>query len=193
MPRGWRPIDMDGRGDARTRQLERLLELYEKRIYSLLYRLVGNREDAADLTQETFLKAFQALEQFRREAAEYTWLARIAVNSAKNRFRAKDRRRRGEVDGLDSSESEEYVEVADEPSTPQAVLLARELGETIESAIGGLPDELRVAIVLRDIEGYSYKEIADVTGASIENVKTRIFRGRSRIRRVLEPYLRGDE
>jgi RNA polymerase sigma-70 factor (ECF subfamily) len=154
-----------------------------------LFRLVGDRDDAADLTQEAFLNAFRALESFRREASEYTWLARIAVNAAKNRFRSRDRRRQVEADGGDLSAGAEQIADTRPDGSPPAALEARELGEAIDAAIAGLPDELRMVIVLRDIEGCSYKDIADVTGASVENVKTRIFRGRSRIRRVLEPYL----
>ena len=176
---------------------ETVIQLFHRRIYNLVYRLLGDFEEAADLTQETFVKAYRAYPRFRGTVdAVYPWLCRIAVNSCKDKFEEKGRRSRYEALSLDESveieDSSLGFQVGDESANPAAVYERRELEEKIQKAIQALPPEFRVVLVLRDMQGLSYKEIVDATGLTMETLKGRLFRGRGILRRRLSPYLLED-
>jgi len=182
--------------EDRGLSFEELVARYERRIYNLVYRQVGDPEDAADLTQETFVKAFRAFDRFRGESSVFTWLCRIALNLCKNRFRQRDRMRA--VAGVsieEMAESEEPgqapQEVADWSQSPELLYERRELADRVQEAIADLPHEYRTVVILRDLQHLSYQEIAEVTGLTLENVKTRLHRGRLVLRRKLEPYVHG--
>lgn len=173
---------------------EVLFTRHEKGIFNLIYRMVNDYEDATDLTSQTFLHALRAYDRFRGEAQAYTWLYRIAVNLCKNHFRKRDREARIEVVSLDApiiADGEEMErDIEDLTHSPERLMEGQELQELIQQAIMGLSQDLRVVILLRDVQGLSYQEVADVTQCTVEAVKSRIFRARGHLRRVLGPHLR---
>lgn len=154
---------------------------YQHKIVSLVMRYVRDPDQALDITQDAFLKAYRALPRFRGDAAFYTWMYRIAVNTAKN-YLASQRRRPLEVE-LDMQDPEQFELHAKlkETDTPEGVTLSNELHETVERAIATLPDDLRTAIVLRELDGMSYEEIAETMECPVGTVRSRIFRARDAI------------
>ena len=168
-----------------------LFDRYQKKIFNLIYRLVGDYDDAADLTSETFVLALRAQDRFRGESQPYTWLYRIAVNLAKNHFRRKSVRQGVDAGSLDEPGDEAGAEreVADWSQTPQRMLEARELQQVLHEAIQALSEEARLVVVLRDLQGLSYQEMAEVLDTTPEIVKARLFRARSALRKRLAPYL----
>ncbi len=167
-------------GDGReVRDFEDLVALYDRKLYNLILRLVGDREDAADLTQEAFYRAFRAWDSLADRSKAYPWLCRIAVNLCRNR--ARDAARRPEEPLEDEPLSPE--------GEPQGRLEKAELARRIRSAIDGLPLDYRTVAVLRDVQGLSYQEIAEATGLSLDVVKTRLARARGMLRRRLEGCL----
>ncbi|MDH7602154.1 MAG: sigma-70 family RNA polymerase sigma factor [Armatimonadota bacterium] len=166
-----------------------VVEKYEKPIFNLIYRLVGDRDEAADLTQETFLAAYKSLSEFRGEASVYTWLYRIAVNKCKNAFKERDRRRL--YIAQDAPSEEDLVQISNPVNAgePAAELERKELKAQVEKAISELPFEYRIVAVLRDLHGLAYSEISEATGLSVDVVRTRIARARAMLRRKLEPFL----
>ncbi|MGI9272904.1 MAG: RNA polymerase sigma factor RpoE [Woeseiaceae bacterium] len=154
---------------------------YEHKIVNLVMRYVRDPDTALDISQEAFIKAYRALPRFRGDSAFYTWLYRIAVNTAKNHLAAL-RRRPTDIE-LDLQDPEQYGLHAKlkETDTPESVSLSHELQETLERAIQALPDDLRTAIVLRELEGMSYEEIAQTMDCPVGTVRSRIFRARDAI------------
>ena len=154
---------------------------YEQKIVNLVMRYVRDPEQALDISQEAFIKAYRALPRFRGDSAFYTWLYRIAVNTAKN-YLAAQRRRPIDIE-LDLQEQEHYGLHAKlkETDTPETVSMSHELQETLERAIESLPDDLRTAIILRELDGMSYEEIAQTMDCPVGTVRSRIFRARDAI------------
>lgn len=168
-----------------------LVEKYQRRMYAVAYGLLGNREDALDAVQNAFIKMHRSLGKFKGEASFYTWLYRITVNSAIDLGRKQGRR--DEVEFREELEpDEEKGEFPISPSTenPAEQVMRKELGEQIEEAIKQLPDEQRAAIVLREVEGLSYKEIARVMKCSEGTVMSRLHYGRKKLQEILGPYLK---
>ncbi len=175
-------------GDKRAFEL--LMEKYRRKIGRLLSRMVRDPEEVEDIAQETFIKAYRALPQFRGDAAFYTWLYRIAVNTAKNHLAARNRERLTVSDVM--SEDEEGGEdryAAPDIDTPDAHLLSKQIAYAVNEAVEALPEELRTAITLREIEGMSYEDIATFMGCPIGTVRSRIFRAREAIAAKLRPIL----
>jgi len=180
------------RGDAMA--YERLVGEHSADVYALLYRLTSDPEEARDLTQETFLRAFQSIDRFRGDASLRTWIYRIAINQARNRWRWWRRRRRELTVSLDATDNyQERPLAATLPSenspTPEQEALARERETQLHEALNGLRRTYREAVVLRDVEGFSYEEIAQTLQISIGTVKSRISRGRLELRKQLEGSL----
>ncbi|HMS41012.1 MAG TPA: sigma-70 family RNA polymerase sigma factor [Pyrinomonadaceae bacterium] len=174
-------------GEAKA--FDTLVTRYSADIYALLYRITEDAEEAGDLTQETFLNALRAIKNFRGEADLKTWLFRIAINESRNRFRWWKRRKRETTISLDATIGEGETTLGDTfPSnskTPEENLLAKEREEKLRHALNDLPAHSREAIVLCDIEGFSYEEIATILQINIGTVKSRIARGREELRKRL--------
>jgi RNA polymerase sigma-70 factor (ECF subfamily) len=162
-------------------------------IYGLLFRLTENREEARDLTQETFLRAFQSIGRFRGEADLRTWIYRIAINQARNRWRWWRRRRRDATVSLDTTQSQSGQTVmstlAESSDNPEQQTLAHEREVVLRSALQRVGRAYREAVILRDIEGFSYEEIATTLGINVGTVKSRLARGRQELRQKLEGSL----
>ncbi len=163
---------------------------YQHKIVNLIMRYVRDPELALDIAQEAFIKAYRALPRFRGDSAFYTWMYRIAVNTAKNHLAAQ-RRRPMDVE-LDLQDPEQYDLHAKlkETDTPEGVTLSNELKETVERAIAALPEDLRTAIVLRELEGMSYEEIAETMECPVGTVRSRIFRARDAIGKKVGSLIR---
>lgn len=163
---------------------------YQSRIINLVMRFVRNQSDAMDVTQEAFIKAYRALPNFRGDSAFYTWLYRIAVNTAKNFLAVQANRRSHEME-QDLSEMEQIDTGTSlkELENPENLLLTSEIQDTVVRAIENLPDDLRTAITLRELEGLSYEEIAEAMDCPIGTVRSRIFRAREAIDKLLQPLI----
>lgn len=162
---------------------------YQARVTNLVSRFVRNPSDAMDVTQEAFLKAYRALANFRGDSAFYTWLYRIAVNTAKNYLAMQARRPAESEQDVSDFEQFEGNNALKDHSTPEHLLLTDEIQATVIAAIEALPEDLRAAITLREVEGLSYEEIATVMECPIGTVRSRIFRAREAIDRQLKPLL----
>ena len=179
-------------GDATA--FERLVQERSGEIYGLLYRLTESREEAKDLTQETFLRAFQNITSFRGESDLRTWIYRIAINQARNRWRWWRRRRRDATFSLDSTDDPGGLSLlarlkSDKARDPEQDTLAHEREVVLKNALSALRRVYREAVILRDIEGFAYEEIAVALDISIGTVKSRLARGRQELRRKLEGSL----
>ncbi|MCB1890171.1 MAG: RNA polymerase sigma factor RpoE [Rhodocyclaceae bacterium] len=183
-----RLVERVQRGDKQAFGL--LVSKYQRKLMRLLSRLIRDAGEVEDVAQETFIKAYRALPSFRGDSAFYTWLYRIGINTAKN-YLVSQGRRAPTSTGFDSEEAESFEEGDQlrDINTPERMLLSKQIGETIESAMQALPDELRTAIVLRELEGLSYEEIAGIMDCPIGTVRSRIFRAREAIAERLKPML----
>jgi RNA polymerase sigma-70 factor (ECF subfamily) len=163
---------------------------YQNKIIQLVNRYVRDADEAMDVAQEAFLKAYRAIDRFRGDSAFYTWIYRIAINTAKNHLVATSRRPPG--GDIDAQEAEQYDSAAGlrEYDTPERLLLKDEIQATIAQAIESLPDDLKTAITLRELEGMSYEEIAQTMECPIGTVRSRIFRARDAIDSSLKPLLK---
>jgi len=178
------------RGDKGA--FDALVLKYQHKVVKLVMRYVRNPAEAEDVAQEAFIKAYRALPQFRGESAFYTWLYRIAINTAKNAVVSRDRSP-VEFD-LDSQNSDEAYDMQGrlkDSETPEGLVLTDEIRSTVNSAIDALPEDLRTAIVLRELEGLSYEEIAAAMGCPVGTVRSRIFRAREAIDRRLREVFEG--
>ncbi len=175
------------RGDKQAFDL--LVRKYQHKIVNLVSRYVHDPFEAQDVAQEAFIKAYRAIASFRGDSAFYTWMYRIAINTAKN-FLVAQGRRPPESD-IDANEAEQYNGVAQlkEQDTPEGLLLGHEMVRTIVTAMDELPEDLRTAIVLRELDGMSYEEIAEAMACPVGTVRSRIFRAREAIDQRLRPLL----
>lgn len=178
------------------RAFDLLVIKYQRRVERLIGRMVRDVDLVPDIAQETFVRAYRALAQFRGDAQFYTWLYRIAVNTAKKQLLELKRDplvfqsqlQSGDDDETSSSERELNAQVADE-ETPDAVLASKEIAQAVNAALEALPEELRMAITLREMEGMSYEEIAQTLDCPIGTVRSRIFRAREAISNRIKPML----
>ena len=166
-----------------------LVRKYQHKIVKLVTRYVHDSTEALDVAQEAFIKAYRAIHGFRGDSAFYTWLYRIAINTAKNHLVAEGRRPLEH--GVDLQDPEQYEVQARlrDVDTPERLLLTDEIQRTVETAIAELPEDLRTAIVLRELEGLSYEEIAEAMSCPVGTVRSRIFRAREAIDTKLKPLL----
>jgi RNA polymerase sigma-70 factor (ECF subfamily) len=181
-------VERAQRGDKHAFEL--LVAKYQRKLARLLSRFIRDAAEVEDVSQEAFIKAYRALPSFRGESAFYTWLYRIGINTAKNYLVAQGRRA-PTVTMYDNEEAEGF-EGGDELrdiNTPENALMSKQIAETVNSAVEALPEELRTAITLREIEGLSYEEIAQIMNCPIGTVRSRIFRARDAISEKLRPLL----
>ena len=176
------------RGDLRAFDL--LVLKYQGRIAALVGRYLSDAGEVEDVTQEAFVKAYLALGKFRGDSAFYTWLYRIAANAAKNHLVAK-RRRPGADATIEDAEGFDEGGLLSESASPEALAMGVELAEVVESALNALPDELRAALMLREFDGLSYDDIADVLGCPVGTVRSRIFRAREAIDQRVKEQISG--
>ena len=181
-------VERAQRGDKRAFEL--LVEKYQRKLARLLSRLIRDPGEVEDVTQEAFIKAYRALPSFRGDSAFYTWLYRIGINTAKNYLVAMGRRAPTSTEmEAEEAEGHEGGELLRDINTPESLLLTKEIGQTVNLAIEALPEELRSAIQLRELEGMSYEEIAKLMDCPIGTVRSRIFRAREAIAERLKPLL----
>jgi RNA polymerase sigma-70 factor (ECF subfamily) len=168
-----------------------LIQKYQHRIVSLVSRYVSDSAEAQDVAQEAFIKAYRAIGRFRGDSAFYTWLYRIAINTAKNWIVAKNRR--PPASDIDAADAEQYgmSPRLTETSTPENEMMREEIERTVYDTIAGLPEDLRTAIMLREMDGMSYEEIAVTMECPIGTVRSRIFRAREAIDAKLKPLIGG--
>ena len=181
-------VERAQRGDKKAFEL--LVVKYQRKLARVLSRFVRDASEVEDVTQEAFIKAYRALPSFRGESAFYTWLYRIGINTAKNYLVALGRRA-PTVTTVDNEEAED-IEVGEQlkdMNTPEQQMMTRQIADTVNSTLQGLPEELRTAITLREIDGLSYEEIAQIMNCPIGTVRSRIFRAREAIAEQLRPQL----
>ncbi|MPZ42874.1 MAG: RNA polymerase sigma factor RpoE [Betaproteobacteria bacterium] len=181
-------VERAQRGDKSAFEL--LVAKYQRKLIRLLSRFIRDPTEVEDVAQEAFIKAYRALPSFRGDSAFYTWLYRIGINTAKNYLVAMGRRAPtvSEIESADSEGSEESGQVPDY-NTPENELMSRQIAETVNRAVDDLPEELRTAITLRELEGLSYEDIAGIMNCPIGTVRSRIFRAREAIAEKLRPQL----
>jgi RNA polymerase sigma-70 factor (ECF subfamily) len=178
------------RGDKGAFDL--LVLKYQHKVVKLVMRYVRSPAEAEDIAQEAFIKAYRALPQFRGDSAFYTWLYRISINTAKNAIASRERSPvEYDLDLQDNESSWEAQSRLRDPDTPEGLVLTEEIRETVNSAIDQLPEDLRTAIVLRELEGLSYEEIAAAMECPVGTVRSRIFRAREAIDRRLREVFEG--
>ncbi len=177
------------RGDKQAFNL--LVVKYQRKLARLVSQFIRDSAAVEDVTQEAFIKAYKALPTFRGESAFYTWLYRIGINTAKNFLVSQGRRAPTTVDGFDNEDAENFEDGGKlrEMNTPESELMSKQIAQTVNNTLGTLPEELRTAIVLREIDGLSYEEIADAMNCPIGTVRSRIFRAREAISEELRPLL----
>lgn len=179
----------------RRQQFDALVEKNEKRLFNAVYRMINDYEEAADITQETFVNAFRHFDHFRGDSQVFTWLYQIARNLCINRIRQQERHRSIRTESLHQIAGNQDSlnvtrDIPDSSSAPHQLLEDQELQQRILAAVNALPTDYREIVLLREYQQLSYNEIVDVTGLSLENVKTRLSRARGMLRKKLEPYLR---
>lgn len=167
-----------------------LVVKYQRKLGRLIGRMVRDPAEVEDLVQDSFIRAYRALPGFRNDSAFYTWLYRIGVNTAKNWLMTQGRRAMS-TDSVDSEEAESYDggDLLRDTDTPEHLLMTRQIGDTVNQAVAALPEELRAAITLREIDGLSYEEIATVMDCPVGTVRSRIFRAREAVSAKLQPLL----
>lgn len=170
---------------------ETLIHLYQAPIYNVAYRILGDASEASDAVQETFMKVFKGIKTFRGECGLKTWIYRIAISESLNRQRWWKRWRRHAPVSIDDTapNGSRLVEVTDSRPTPESACAQLEMAREVQNALNGLSFEHRVVVVLRDIEGLSYEEIAETLGLSLGTVKSRLWRARSEMKTKLESVL----
>ena len=172
---------------------DKLVLKHKDRLFNLCYRLLGDYEEANDSAQETFIKAYRALKKFRFESAFSTWLYRIAVNTCKNKLKSSAYRQKRKMVPLDNpvlaNRSRRSREIQDESQSPAIELEKKERMRIIQEAINALPPEQKEVVTLRDIEGFSYEEVAEITGFNLGTVKSRLARARQDLRKKLRSVI----
>ena len=181
-------VERAQRGDKHAFGL--LVSKYQRKLGRLLSRFIRDSTEVEDVTQEAFIKAYRALPTFRGDSAFYTWLYRIGINTAKNYLVALGRRApTTTIMGIEDAESLEDGDQLRDLNTPENQLMSRQVAETVNQSLEQLPEELRTAITLREIEGLSYEDIANIMNCPIGTVRSRIFRAREAIAEKLRPLI----
>ena len=178
-----------------------VVRIYQNRLFNAVYRMIGNREDAAEVTQEAFTRGLEKLSEFRGDSGPYTWLFRIAMNAAVSRIRRSSRRRTVSLEGMDAPDSGRsggargrYTDnLAGNEASPAEAAEMSEAHKAVVAALNRLDPEYRALLVMRDLEGFDYRQMADVLGLPLGTLKSRLFRARMALRDLLEPQFRKNE
>jgi RNA polymerase sigma-70 factor (ECF subfamily) len=190
---------------ARAREGERsaygtVVRIYQHRLFNAVYRMVGNREDAAEVTQEAFTRGLEKMAEFRGDSGPYTWLFRIAMNAAVSRIRRSSRRRTVSLEAMDAPDGGRGMSrgrfaesLAGSERSPTEVAEMTEAHKAVVAAMDRLDPEYRALLVMRDMEGFDYRQMADVLGLPLGTLKSRLFRARMALRDLLEPQFRKKE
>jgi len=187
----WLVTELQAGSDA---AFDWLVTHYHASVYNLVYGILGDAADATDVTQEVFLRAFRGIHGFRGGSSLKTWLYRISVRQALNHRRWSWRHRRGQI-SIDAAPEGEglLLELKDARATPFEQVAAREVQRTVRRALAAMPTVFRSAVILRDLEGLSYEEVAEVLDVSVGTVKSRILRGRRMLKEILDPLVRAPQ
>lgn len=169
------------KGDIES--FEKLIKNYQLYAYNIAYRILGNEEDAKDATQEALIKVYKSINKFEMKSSFSTWLYRIVVNTAKDQLKSRGAEKYSIDDDEDSEKPK--LEIADQSFNPEKVYEKNESSKILHQSIGKLPQESRIALVLRDIQGFTYEEISEMITVPIGTVKSRIARGRSQLKKIL--------
>ncbi len=182
-------VERAQRGDKQAFEL--LVIKYQRKLARLLSQFIRDAAEVEDVTQETFIKAYRSLSSFRGDSAFYTWLYRIGINAAKNFLVAQKRRASTTSNGIDIEDAENFEEASQlrELDTPESELMSKQIAQTVHQTLHELPEELRTAITLREIEGLSYEEIANAMNCPTGTVRSRIFRAREAISDKLQSVM----
>jgi len=175
-------------GDRKS--FDKLIMLHQRNVFNLCYRLLGDYDDADDCAQEVFIKVSRSLKNYRFESKFGTWLYRVTVNTCKNKFRSREyklRAKKVRIDMVNPMDENERIETIENGSgSPATVMLRKEIDRLIQKAIDALPPKQKLVVVLRDIEGKSYEEIAGITGFKLGTVKSKLSRARQELRAALQ-------
>ena len=179
---------------ADSDEFHQIIEENYQRVYGIIYRFIGDQQEAEDLTQDTFVNAYRAWDQFRGDSQVYTWLYRIAVNLSKNRLERRARHQQFHGFSLDApleyeQDDSQPRDVEDWSRNPELMAESQELGQVVAAQVSKLRPDYQAVVVLRDYEQLSYEQIAQVLGCSVQAVKSRLFRARSTLRQKLQRYL----
>jgi RNA polymerase sigma-70 factor (ECF subfamily) len=182
-------VERAQRGDKQAFEL--LVIKYQRKLARLLSQFIRDAAEVEDVTQETFIKAYKSLSSFRGDSAFYTWLYRIGINAAKNFLVAQKRRASTTSNGIDIEDAENFEEASQlrDLDTPESELMSKQIAQTVHQTLHELPEELRTAITLREIEGLSYEEIANAMNCPTGTVRSRIFRAREAISDKLQSVM----
>jgi RNA polymerase sigma-70 factor (ECF subfamily) len=182
-------VERAQRGDKQAFEL--LVIKYQRKLARLLSQFIRDAAEVEDVTQETFIKAYRSLSSFRGDSAFYTWLYRIGINAAKNFLVAQKRRASTTSNGIDIEDAENFEEASQlrDLDTPESELMSKQIAQTVHQTLNELPEELRTAITLREIEGLSYEEIANAMNCPTGTVRSRIFRAREAISDKLQSVM----
>ncbi|HKM14998.1 MAG TPA: RNA polymerase sigma factor RpoE [Marinospirillum sp.] len=183
-----RLVERVQKGDKRAFDL--LVKKYQHKIIALIGRYVNDHHEQQDVAQEAFVKAYRALNNFRAESAFYTWLYRIAINTAKNHLVSRGRRPPGTDVDIEDAENFSFFDGMSDNASPEANLMRDELEERIFATLAQLPDDLKTALSLREFEGLSYEEIAEIMQCPVGTVRSRIFRAREAIDKAIAPLVK---
>lgn len=175
------------KGDKRAFDL--LVLKYQHKIFAIISRYIRDQSEVQDVAQEAFIKAYRALAKFRGDSAFYTWLYRIAINTAKNHLVARNRRPPSSDVEVDEAEFYTGSEALKDIETPESSMLRDQLQATVDKAITDLPEDLRTAVTLREMEGLSYEDIAAIMDCPVGTVRSRIFRAREAIDKAIQPLI----
>ncbi|MGE5674420.1 MAG: RNA polymerase sigma factor [Mycobacterium leprae] len=179
-------VERAKRGDVQA--FEQLIGQYERKVFNIAYRLTGNHEDASDVAQEAFIRAYSSLPDFRGDSSFQTWLMRIVNNACLDELRKRRRQRMTSLDeplAVDDGEMERQLAIANPQDGPEQALERVEVQRVVQESISLLDDEYRIVVIMRDIEGYSYNEIADALAINIGTVKSRLNRARHALKEML--------
>lgn len=178
-------VERARRGDVEA--FEQLISQYERTVFNIAYRLTGNREDASDVAQEAFIRAYSSLTEFRGDSSFQTWLIRITRNACLDELRKRKRQRMTSLDepiAVEDGEMDRQLAIADTADNPEEALERVEVQRAVQESINQLDEEYRIVVVMRDIQGYSYNEIADSLGINLGTVKSRLNRARSALKEM---------